>query len=228
MDQKEGLWAHYSIDDVWKTLRWLTINRPVSIFDMDFFQLLKEWHGSFGARFTLYCIMAMPDSGWTFTDIPDTYGEEFKTNEDWLRFGFHSITDKPFFEEGDGWEKSFLNFEEKRKRLNMGGTDCLRLHSWEVEDTQLTFLSEHGVSTILYKNEEGVSYDENGFFEKNKMTFRRTDLWLEKTKTSVPLGLKKIQSMDHTVFTHEWCFWEQTAKIKTALEFHKQNGYKFL
>lgn len=228
VNQKEGLWVHYSIDDVWKTLRWLTVNRPASIFDMNFFHILKEWHELFGARFTMYCIIAMRDSGWTFYDIPDAYREDFKANEDWLRFGFHSITDKPFFEEGDEWEKSFLNFEEKRKRLGMGGTDCLRLHSWEVEDSQLAFLLKHGVSIILYKNEEGVPYDENGFFEKQKMTFRRTDLWVEKTGTSVPLELRKIQSGNHTVFTHEWCFWEQTEKIKKALAFHRQNGYKFL
>lgn len=51
--------AHYSIDDVWKSLRYLERNRPKSLFDMRFFGTLKGFHERFQVRFSLYCIMKM-------------------------------------------------------------------------------------------------------------------------------------------------------------------------
>lgn len=223
----DNLWAHYSIDDVWKTLRWLTLHKPRNIFEMDFFRTLKEWHELFDARFTLYCIMRPPGHSWTFYDMPNEYEKDFMANADWLRFGFHAVTDKPFYEEKDGWQNEFFAFDKKRCQMRMGGTDCLRLHSWMLRDDQTAFLAEHGVSMILYKNEDDLPYDKDGFFEKQSMVFRRTDLWLEKIKLPVLLELEKNKSRNLVVFTHEWCFWEETDQMKAALAFHKKRGHVF-
>lgn len=218
--------AHYSIDDVWKSLRYLERNRPDSLFDMRFFSTLKNFHERFHAKFSLYCIMRMPFEGYLFLDMPEVYRNEFKNCADWLRFGFHSVTDKPF-SETDFYQEEFIAFGEKAESLGMGKTDILRLHSWSIRDDQLDFLKNQGVAVVLSPDEAGLTYNENGFFTRRDMLFKRTDIWLEKTEDIDEKQLKLWQK-NCTLFTHEWCFDEQKDKMETALSLHFQNGYQFL
>ncbi len=221
---KNGYFAHYSIDDVWKSFFWLTEHRPSSLFDMRFFGALKRFHEKFHVKFTLYCIMK--GQGYSFCKIPLDYREEFLKNADWLRFGFHSVTDEPF-RETRSYQDSFFAFVKKREELGMGITDTLRLHSWRIRDDQLDFLHSQGISTVLYPDEEQFPYDENGFFVRNNMMFRRTDIWLEKTEC-INENILEIGNKACAVFTHEWCFDAEKEKMEKALFLHKANGYCFL
>lgn len=218
--------AHYSIDDVWKSLRYLERNRPDSLFDMRFYGTLKDFNERFQARFSLYCIMRAPSEGYSFLDLPEVYRSEFADCADWLRFGFHSVTDKPFAQT-DSYEEEFLAFDEKVKLLGMGKADILRLHSWNIRDEQIDFLKDHGVTAILSPDEVGLPYDESGYFTRRDMLFKRTDIWLEKTEDIVEKWTETSQK-NCTVFTHEWCFDEQKDKMETVLSLHNKGGYQFL
>lgn len=221
--KEDGL-VHYSIDDVWKSLLWLTEHRPSSLFEMRFFGTLKYFHETFDAKFTLYCIAEGP--GYSFCRIPPDYREEFLENSAWLRFGFHSVTDQPF-KETESYQESFFAFVKKQEELGMGKTDTLRLHSWGIRDDQLDFLRSQGISTILYPDEAHLPYDENGLFMRKGMVFRRTGVWLEK-KEYIDGDMLKTGGGVCTVFTHEWCFDREKDKMEKALFLHNASGYCFL
>ena len=221
---KEGHFAHYSVDDVCKSLLWLIEHKPSSLFDIRFFGTLKKFHEMYNTKFTLYCIVE--ELEYSFCKIPLSYKAEFSENADWLRFGFHSVTAESF-KETTFYQENFFAFVKKQEELGMGKTDILRLHSWKIRDDQLDFLRNQGISTVLYPDEAQYAYDENGFFMKNGMLFRRTDIWLEKME-HIDEETLKISSGSCTVFTHEWCFDEEKDKMERALFLHKANGYYFL
>lgn len=51
---------HFSIDDVINSFRWMYRNQSVSIFDMNFYGTLREWHLQYGLKVSLYIFKVIP------------------------------------------------------------------------------------------------------------------------------------------------------------------------
>jgi len=117
--------CHFSIDDVSRSLRWLTQKRPASLFDMRLFGKLQEWRDKYGLLTTLYCF---PEIGeFDLLQIPGEYAKEFEANSDWLKLGFHGkCGDYPFSQERD-YIEGYNIAAAARNNLRAGTTNILRL-----------------------------------------------------------------------------------------------------
>lgn len=84
-DHKE---VHVSIDDCVKCLQELSTPGIVSIFDVEFFRQLKEWHDRYNAKFT--CYIYGQTAHFSLASIPGRFKKEFQDEADWLKFGYHA------------------------------------------------------------------------------------------------------------------------------------------
>lgn len=214
--------VHFSIDDVCSSFNYIHKNRPQSIFDMRLYGQLLDWHKKYGLIVSLYCIYN--DTDFNLSMVPDKYKSEFYDNRDWLKFGFHSLDDKPFKMDKD-YANSFNKMEEFISKMKMGTTSVLRLHSWETTDEQDLFLKSRGVEIIL-SSKDG-NYDDDGKCFKNGIIHRRTDFWIEQM-SNINCKELEIGSNYIVLFTHEWCFDQYKKRIETAFEIMQQKGYVFI
>jgi hypothetical protein len=215
---------HFSIDDVCRAFRYLTKNRPASIFDMRLFGTLREWHNEFGLLVSLYCFNEMDN--FMFSQIPKEYAEDFRASCDWLKIGFHGkCGNYPFKHEVD-YIAGFESMEQTISRLGMGKTNILRLHTWQATQSQKKFLAERGIKILLYPNDD-TEYDKNDAFNDGIITHWRTRVWFEKieliTENSLCVGLKRI-----CAFTHEQHFECEIEKIQKALKIYGRAGYEYV
>lgn len=217
--------VHISIDDVGNSLKWLTDNRPISLFDMRLFGKMKQWHEFYGAKFTLYCF-ALIDS-FLISEVPLRYAEDFNNASDWLKFGFHGKRGNCRFAEETGYEAGFELVDQTITRLGGGTTDILRLHSWQGTPEQKRFLAGKGIRTLLYPDDDGLGYDDTDVFHDCGLTHWRTRVWYEKidsiNEQSIFVGKQHIAA-----FTHEWCFDKEADKIEKSLAIYRYNGYEFI
>lgn len=212
--------VHFSIDDVGNTLRWCTYNHPESIFDMDFFGDLKNWHEKYGFKVTLYCFF---DNGNDFCmeDLPIRYLEELRNQCGWLRMAYHGISDEKV---GKG------NFLEEKKRFDeMIGKDLstsiVRLHCWQVPKG--VSLHDTKMSVFLCPDYERLPYDltteewnelkVTGTIAKENREYWLTDLRYDQ--------LESVEKMDSymdkerlVIFGHEWMYREKRNLIIEMLE----------
>ena len=88
-DIKTAKFAHLSFDDVQYCFLDLQTNENTytSIFDNDFFAMLKELHEKYGTVVSLY--MFITNSGTGIAGYPTKFSAEFAKNADWLKFGLH-------------------------------------------------------------------------------------------------------------------------------------------
>lgn len=96
MSQKK---CYFFIDDVIFTMRDLTRNRPKSIFDLPFLNILKTAHDQFGMKVQLNLFyrtdFSYGDDEFTLSEMTDIYKAEWEEASDWLKFGFHSKQEYP-------------------------------------------------------------------------------------------------------------------------------------
>ena len=90
-------WAHISFDDVVFCLNDITVNANVydSIFENEFFAVLKDLHDTYGAKFSLFVFLEDSTTGeyatgWTLAGTTTKFLNEFKANSSWLKFGLHA------------------------------------------------------------------------------------------------------------------------------------------
>ena len=216
--------VHLSIDDVGKSLRWISNERPASIFGARFFGTLRRWHEQYNAMFTLYAYLEI--ESFSITDFPLQYVDDFRKNAHWLKLGYHGNSTISFIEETD-YEKGFVQFNNAASRLNAGKTDTLRLHYWKATPQQKDFLSRSGVSCLLYPDDSGLPYGENDTFYDCGLLHRRTRVRFENideiTPHSLAIGREHVDA-----FTHEWCFDEVASKMENAMEIYSKHGYGFI
>jgi hypothetical protein len=218
------LTVHISIDDVGASLRYLTMARMNSLFDLRLYGKLVEWHEKYDAKFSLYCF-ALADQ-FMISEIPDFYARDFSVSADWLKLGYHGKCTVPFAEEA-GYEAGFDLVDNTLTRLGAGKTDTLRLHCWRATPEQKEFLRRKGVAALLYYDDDCLRYDENDTFLHCGLIHRRTRVRFENisevTSDALCVGRKNIAA-----FTHEWCFDKEAEKMEIALRFYKEHGYEFI
>lgn len=214
--------AHFSIDDVGASLKYIFNKNPSSIFDLRLYSQLLKWHEQYKLVSTLYCIVNI--EGFCISELPDKYVNEFADNADWLKFGFHAGDEHPFLQDLN-YRESYYTAKEIIEKKKMGCTNSLRLHSWYASDEQESFLNSMGVTTIFMPPDCKEMYID-GEYKKNGITHRKTDIWFEKMMIDqMPLDVNRSFL---TLFTHEWCFDEQKDKIDAVLSILKQNDYIFV
>lgn len=223
MDQC-GRAVHLSIDDIGKSLRWLSYNKPNSIFDMRLYGQLKQWHDTYNARFSLYCFAMLDD--YLITEMPDTYADELGKSGDWLKFGFHGKNNSRFFDE-EGYKAGYALFMKAAENAGMPVTDTIRLHNWLASDEQKTFLHTRGINTLLYPDDEKLPYFDKDEFMENGMEHWKTHIRFEHldevTQDTLFIGRSRI-----VAFTHEKYVETERDKIENALKIFCSHGYHFI
>jgi len=217
--------VHFSIDDIGQSFKWLTTNRPKSLFDMRLYGQLKTLHEKFGTIFTLYCFALVEQ--FLISEIPSAYSAEFKANAHWLKIGFHGKCGNYPFAQETGYREGFELVDKTIERLSAGKTNILRLHSWQATPDQKKFLFEKGVFTLLYPDDDCLRYGSNDEFTHCSLTHRRTRVCLERSEEindrTLHIGREQI-----AVFTHEWCFERVSGKLEESLKIYRDNGYEFI
>ncbi len=214
---------HFSIDDVGRSLGWLTANRPQSIWHMRLFSKLREWHERFGLITTLYCFTN--EYGFNIADMPGEYAGELKSCATWLRFGYHGNSDTPFAEERD-YEAGFYLFRSAMERLGAGGTDTLRLHNWLATGDQKRFLAKEGVRALLYPDDDAFPYDERDCFLDGGIMHKRTRVRFDSIQDA-DMKTLHLNRREVCAFAHEWCFEENAGKIERSIRLYRDMGFEF-
>lgn len=185
----ENRYIHLSFDDVSLCFQNLSNAEYTSLFDEPFFARLKQLHDEYGARFSLYTYNSVLNAA------PATYADEFASNSDWLKLGFHSSSSGASlagatYDQGLAYWNAFVANVERI----CGTTDCLdrmpRLEYFSgspeallgmrdadfgalgflaADDNRLSYYFDDSIMTYLYDNDHVKD-------ETNNLLFLSTDL----------------------------------------------------
>lgn len=234
-------YTHFSIDDATQIFQDISFHGYESIFENEVLGKLKDFHEEYGLKATLY-VFAKLDT-YNLADFPDTYKKEFEDNADWLKIGFHSITEASPEEEGMTTEEFAEGFQEvNREILAFAGekslAHVLRLHYWYATDEMVNVLKEQGIEGLLCNDSKDVCYNLSET-ENNNLIWSRdgkikkdiyyyvTDIRLEKTDDIVTALQNKYYDRVVVLFTHAWCFKDNQEKLEGAVRWLTNSGYKF-
>lgn len=233
--------AHFSIDDATQIFQDIAFHEYESIFENEVLGKLRNLHEEYGLKATLY-VFGKLDT-YDLADFPDTYKTEFEDNADWLKIGFHSITETSPEEEGVT-TKEFAEGIEKvnQEILDFAGeaslAHVLRLHYWYATDEMVQILKKEGVEGLLCGNDSDSCYNlakeqaENLLRSRDgirpgELSYYVTDIRLEKTDDILKaLDAHKCDRLV-VVFTHVWCFKENEEKLEETATLLKKYGYKY-
>ena len=234
--------AHISIDDATMIFQDIWWHEYDSIFDNEILGTLQELHEKYGVKVTLYVFGELEE--FAIWDFPLTYKSEFRENADWLQIGFHSGADCDPEED----YASFKEFTEDYERVESalwrlaGGdsvTSVLRLHNWYATEEMTAYLETQGITALLCRDNEEVSYDltkeqaeelyasRDGKLETEEMTYYATDLRLEKTEDITAALEEHKKDRVIIIFTHAWSFEENSEKLEEAVQWLLQEEYQF-
>ena len=216
--------CHMSIDDVTVSFQNLSKGENSSIFEVNLFQFLLLLHRLLGLKITLY--VYAQNGEWTLADIPEKYKHELEEASEWLKFGFHAVSDEQKEDNIlSNFEDAFVETESQIKRFageeSIAG--ILRLHYWFYPKAYQGVLKNHGVHTIL--TEEGQRIESMGL---NQWI---TNIWIEQdTMKQIIYKISHYkQNQPLVVFTHEWAL-NIRNKLKFALTIAllRLKGYQFI
>jgi len=91
--------AYFYIDDTIWVLRDITRQKPKTLFENPFMNMLKTAHDKYGLKVQLN-LFYRTDSFYGYdefslADVTDSYKDEFSANSDWLKFAFHALEEFP-------------------------------------------------------------------------------------------------------------------------------------
>lgn len=234
--------AHISVDDATGILQDICKEEYDSIFDNEILGQLKYLHEEYGITASLYIFEQLDE--FAVWDMPLTYKAEFRANADWLKLGFHSVTEDDPAESG----LSFADFKKEYARTESaitrfaGGealTHVLRLHYWYATEEMVAYLKEQGVTGLLCSDSEAASYNlteeqaeklyrsRDGKLEAEGMTYYTTDIRLELEEDIEAALAEHERDRVIVIFTHAWCFEENYDKLETAVGWLYERGYQF-
>lgn len=227
---------HFSVDDVIKTLRWLYVHRPDSIFEMDFFNMLYKWHRDYGLNVSCY-VFGSDGGGFRLDSLPVRYIDELIQNQDWIKFGYHGvygstygrIHEEVFNEEYDCFR---MVFHEKYM------APSVRLHCWQTggnSSKTIRKMKQKGINTLLCpENERPDIYDLNaeecnrlkneGRVIKHGLTYLRTDALIDSVE-----NIREIEPLLNKerliIYCHEWELLKKAVLLKQIFE---SNQYEYI
>lgn len=209
---------HFSIDDVYGTLRWCAYNQPESIFDMNFFGDLKKWHEKYGIKVTLYCFFKKSEDFYV-TELPARYWEELGKERDWLRLAYHGSTDEKAGKEVFLQEKEAFGEISGREDVS-----AVRLHRWNAPKGVLDDMTgvllcpdHHGVLPYDLSVEEWETLKEAGTIAKGKRQYWITDFRFDNMETADQID-RFMEKERLVIFGHEWIYKQKRRLIEEMLE----------
>ncbi len=116
-------------------------NEYTSIFDDPFLKVYYDVHKQYGTHVHMHIYYQNDDGSFNLSMFPDKYKDEFRANSDWLRFSFHSLTDKP-----DSPYKN-ATYEQVMREGRMVESEILRFAGAEVMDH---VTSQHWADSNIY------------------------------------------------------------------------------
>lgn len=241
---------HLSFDDTVCLFKDITRSNPRSIFDIPNLAWMKEVHDRYGV--VISCYTYYEDGDFNLSQVPDKYKEEFISNSDWLRFGFHTINSQTNYAQGEQLVADYNKTIVELKRI-VGGESIdnfIRLQMFQGsydEIKKLTELADEPVVGLLSADDNRKSYYLNE--EQNKYLYshdrwydEELKLWMVSTDLRteyVGSAKEKIKEFDTSawnnqkdylvIFTHEWALnVENQEKIEQFCKYAKENEYKFI
>ena len=239
MEKHISKYAHISIDDATQIFQDINFHGYDSIFENEVLNCLQNLHDEYGLKVTLYVFGELDT--FALWDFPDTYRQEFRANADWLKIGFHSITEAS--PEGESLTDFVDGFEKVNDTIcRIAGKNSiahvLRLHYWYATDEMVQALAQRGVTGLLCGDGEDVGYHLTDRQMRNlrlsrdgKITegirYYMTDIRLEKTENVESALEDRKNDRILVVFTHAWCFAENQDKMEKAVKWLYGHGYEF-
>ena len=195
-----------------------------SVYEDPFFRYLYVLHKMFGMKVSLY--LYVRHNGWTLADVPDRYKHEFEETCDWLKFGFHAVSEEQKRNEVmHNWKESIRFYQDQVKRFagEQSLSTIIRLHYWYYPQEYIAILKQIGVRTVL------VRKDDKGK-ELYGIPAWRTDVQIEKDKyIARRIWIDYNFQEPLVVFSHEWALtWKRKIKFALAILLIKLRGYKFI
>lgn len=237
--------AHISFDDIYEVLMDITENENIyeSVFDNEFLKILKNMNEDYGAKFALYIYDSNPKNSFDVRKVSSKYREEFITNSNWLKFGYHSIEPTTSFDHLTSineFKESFIRVNNEIKRFagEESITTVLRLNYFRASPDKIEYLFNQGVSGLLCSDDDRISYDlskeqheELKLEEKilyNGMTYYNTDFRFDGKKFILYEMMKLRDNEVLVLFAHEWALENNGLdRIETAIKWLSNNNYKF-
>jgi len=91
--------AYFYIDDTIWVLRDITRQRPKTLFDNPFMNMLKTAHDKYGLKVQLNLFYRLDSfygyDMFSLADVTDAYKAEFEANSEWIKFAFHALEEFP-------------------------------------------------------------------------------------------------------------------------------------
>ena len=226
-------YTHFSIDDATQVFE--------SIFENEVLGKLRDLHEEYGLKVTLYVFEKLDT--YNLADFPDTYKKEFEDSADWLKIGFHSITEASPEEEGVTTREFAEGVENVNQEiLDFAGEKSLahviRLHYWYATDDMVQVLKKEGVEGLLCGNDSDSCYNltkeqadnllkSRDGIRPGELSYYVTDIRLEKTDDILKALDAHKRDRLVVVFTHAWCFQDNADKLETALGWLAKMGYEY-
>lgn len=234
--------AHISLDDATEIFLDIYRKEYDSIFDNAVLGKLQYLHETYGITVDLYVFGRLDE--FEIWDMPIRYREEFCDNAEWLKIGYHSITEENPASDGrtfEEFQKEYARIENAIRRFAGGESvaHVLRLHYWYATKEMVAYLKEQGVTGLLCSDRGELSYDldekqaeklyrsRDGRLVEKDITYYTTDIRLEDVR-DIEAALEECRrDRIVVIFTHAWCFEENYDKLETAIKWLQQEGYQF-
>ncbi|MCI9435157.1 MAG: hypothetical protein HFI86_07810 [Bacilli bacterium] len=235
-----------SIDDTIEVFKDLTENASTydSIFDNKLLNYFKSLHDEYGFLVTMYVFYDY--GGFKLSNANDKYKDEFISNSDWLKFGFHAYNDKSNYGNSSA-EQAKKEYETVINELiRICGKDSidtnvrLHLYAGNLESVMAMKNTNFGITGLYTAEDDRQNYyfdnnlnDEISKKEillNNDLLFIHTDYRLENINNFNQIFANNNLNNNYlTIFTHEWQFKEKLTyhQLKQVCELAINNNYSF-
>lgn len=209
--------VHISIDDVIYSFMELDRKKPISVFDISFFEKLRELNYKYGVVFTLYVFENYAES-FFIKDISYKYWEEIE-NAGFIKIGFHGTFNSTDYNTFKGKCQTFYSVVPISIR-----TETLRLHEYRATEGQINLLKTYGMRNLLCRENESrkngkfpPSYDliwneeyqlQKGNYYKNGVNYIITNIRIEfydiiTLKKIISSYINTYSSKSLIIYTHD-------------------------
>ena len=208
----------------------------------------KELHDKYGVVISCYCYYE--DGDFNLSLMTNKYHDQFEGNNDWLRFGFHTINGNTNYQNGDIISDYQKTVQELERIVGKDSIDnVVRLQKFQGSYDgikELTELEDQPIVGLLTADDDRQSYyltSENNRYIYCHDELYDSDMGLYLFSTDFRTELvdninSKLRELDKdswnnqtgdlVVFSHEWALsMENKEKIETVCEYAKKKGYEF-
>ena len=139
---------HFSVDDTIECFKDINTNNYNTIFQNPTFAWFKDLHEKFGV--VISCYVYYQDGEFALSDCTDRYRNEFASNEEWLRFGFHTLDKKTVYDKTDIYADYVKTMKELIRIVGSGSIDhVIRLQGFQGNSENIEDLVDSEIEPIV-------------------------------------------------------------------------------